>query len=209
VVFGRVIRGYDDVVKKLSDVPVDGRDRPTVPILISNCGELQLRNKQPSENSEGDLVLYMWLFFNVFLTPKCTAKIDKRSMSTIEDSPKRGKRRSKRSPTPETGQPRRNKRKSKHTEKKSPSPKNGTEVVEQKAAQHPAETDEEYDVRLEREEKERLEFERKQELEKLRRKYADGEMSTDGVRFKGRGCVLSLSLCGSCLYLHHQADEVR
>jgi hypothetical protein len=63
-------------------------------------------------------------------------------------------------------------------------------VVEQKAAQHPAETDEEYDARLEREEKERLEFERKQELEKLRRKYADGEMSADGVRFKGRGCVL-------------------
>jgi hypothetical protein len=59
VVFGRVIRGYDDVVKNLSDIPVDGRDRPTVPILISNCGELQLRNKQPSETSEGDLVLYM------------------------------------------------------------------------------------------------------------------------------------------------------
>jgi len=167
VVFGRVIRGYDDVVKKLSDVPVDGKDRPTVPILISNCGELQLRNKRPSEASE--------------------TKINKRAKSTVEDSPKRGKRRSKRPLTPESDQTRPNKRKSKHRGETLPSPVDGTEVVEHKSAQHPAETEEEYDSRLEREEKERLEFERKQELERVRRKYADSEMSADGVRFKGRG----------------------
>ncbi|ETW82933.1 hypothetical protein HETIRDRAFT_316187 [Heterobasidion irregulare TC 32-1] len=43
VVFGKIIRGYADVVKKIAEVPVDAKDRPTVPVTISNCGELELR----------------------------------------------------------------------------------------------------------------------------------------------------------------------
>jgi peptidyl-prolyl isomerase G (cyclophilin G) len=46
VVFGRVIRGFHDVVKSISEVPVDGKDRPNVPVAISNCGELELRKKR-------------------------------------------------------------------------------------------------------------------------------------------------------------------
>jgi peptidyl-prolyl isomerase G (cyclophilin G) len=46
VVFGKVIRDYDDVVKRISEVPVDAKDRPKVPIAIYNCGELELRMKQ-------------------------------------------------------------------------------------------------------------------------------------------------------------------
>ena len=42
VVFGRVIRGYD-VVEKIAALPVDNKDRPLAPIVISNCGELELR----------------------------------------------------------------------------------------------------------------------------------------------------------------------
>lgn len=42
VVFGKVIKGYNDVIKSLVEVAVDGKDRPTVPIVISNCGELEL-----------------------------------------------------------------------------------------------------------------------------------------------------------------------
>ena len=38
-----MIRGYDDVVEKLSQVAVDEKDRPHVPIVIVNCGELELR----------------------------------------------------------------------------------------------------------------------------------------------------------------------
>ncbi|KAL4066786.1 cyclophilin-like domain-containing protein [Scleroderma citrinum] len=48
VVFGKVIRGYDDVVEKLTQVAVDDKDRPQVPIVIVNCGELELRKaKRP------------------------------------------------------------------------------------------------------------------------------------------------------------------
>ncbi|KAF9790351.1 cyclophilin-like domain-containing protein [Thelephora terrestris] len=53
VVFGRVIRGYEDVIPKIVDVPTDEKDRPRVPIVVSNCGELELRKKpvapQPEE----------------------------------------------------------------------------------------------------------------------------------------------------------------
>ena len=45
MVFGRVIRGYEDVIPKIMDVPTDEKDRPKVPIVISNCGELELRKK--------------------------------------------------------------------------------------------------------------------------------------------------------------------
>ena len=43
--FGRVIRGYEDIIPKIVDIPTDEKDRPKVPIVISNCGELELRKK--------------------------------------------------------------------------------------------------------------------------------------------------------------------
>lgn len=52
VVFGKAIRGYEAVVKKLAQVPVDAKDRPQTPILISNCGELELRRPKPTEQTK-------------------------------------------------------------------------------------------------------------------------------------------------------------
>ncbi|KAI9570662.1 cyclophilin-like domain-containing protein [Boletus coccyginus] len=51
VVFGKVIRGYEAVVKRLAQVPVDAGDRPQTPIVISNCGELELRKPKPAEQT--------------------------------------------------------------------------------------------------------------------------------------------------------------
>ncbi|EGN99015.1 hypothetical protein SERLA73DRAFT_53655 [Serpula lacrymans var. lacrymans S7.3] len=45
VVFGKVIQGYEDVIKRLAQVPVDEKDRPKTLITIANCGELELRSK--------------------------------------------------------------------------------------------------------------------------------------------------------------------
>ena len=42
VVFGKVMKGYE-VVKQVAEVPVDEKDRPLSPVVISNCGELELR----------------------------------------------------------------------------------------------------------------------------------------------------------------------
>ena len=58
VVFGKVIRGYE-VVKQVAEVPVDEKDRPLSPVVISNCGELELR-KPPGAMSP----LYSRHYFN-------------------------------------------------------------------------------------------------------------------------------------------------
>lgn len=49
------------------------------------------------------------------------------------------------------------------------------------------ETEEQYDARLEREEKERLEAEKKEELERLKKRLEEDVPTHNGVRFKGRG----------------------
>jgi peptidyl-prolyl isomerase G (cyclophilin G) len=51
VVFGRVIRGFDDAVRKIAQVATDEKDRPAVPVIIYNCGELELRKKPASPRS--------------------------------------------------------------------------------------------------------------------------------------------------------------
>lgn len=40
--FGKVIKGYE-VIKQVAEVLVDEKDRPLTPVVISNCGELELR----------------------------------------------------------------------------------------------------------------------------------------------------------------------
>lgn len=45
VVFGKVIRGFDEVVRKIAQVSTDEKDRPVVPVIVYNCGELELRKK--------------------------------------------------------------------------------------------------------------------------------------------------------------------
>jgi peptidyl-prolyl isomerase G (cyclophilin G) len=59
------------------------------------------------------------------------------------------------------------------------------------------ETEEEYDARLEREERERQEAERKKILEDIQKTYSDTAASQSGVRFKG----IHLVLCQGSIYL--------
>lgn len=51
VVFGKVIRGFDDVVRKIAQVSTDEKDRPAIPVIIHNCGELELRKKSAPPRS--------------------------------------------------------------------------------------------------------------------------------------------------------------
>ncbi|KLO13423.1 hypothetical protein SCHPADRAFT_828036 [Schizopora paradoxa] len=50
VVFGRVIRGFEEVVQEIANVPTDGKDRPMAPIVITSCGELELRKPPPKRS---------------------------------------------------------------------------------------------------------------------------------------------------------------
>ncbi|KAK9717359.1 hypothetical protein K7432_006272 [Basidiobolus ranarum] len=43
VVFGRVVSGFEQVIEVIENTPVDGNDKPVGIIMISNCGELELR----------------------------------------------------------------------------------------------------------------------------------------------------------------------
>ncbi|KAI0084108.1 cyclophilin-like domain-containing protein [Irpex rosettiformis] len=54
VVFGRVLRGYREVIQKLAETPVDEKDRPTLPITIANCGELMMRNKVQDAQAQAE-----------------------------------------------------------------------------------------------------------------------------------------------------------
>jgi len=54
VVFGRVVSGYK-IVEKIENVQTDEKDCPIVPVVISNCGELELRKvvkKTPKKENE-------------------------------------------------------------------------------------------------------------------------------------------------------------
>ncbi|ORX85371.1 hypothetical protein K493DRAFT_85416 [Basidiobolus meristosporus CBS 931.73] len=43
VAFGRVVSGFEQVVEVIENTPVDGNDKPVGIVMISNCGELELR----------------------------------------------------------------------------------------------------------------------------------------------------------------------
>ncbi|KAF5359867.1 hypothetical protein D9756_003198 [Leucocoprinus leucothites] len=49
VVFGKIVKGLEDVIQRLAEVPVDQKDRPTKPIVIVNCGELELRKRKETD----------------------------------------------------------------------------------------------------------------------------------------------------------------
>jgi hypothetical protein len=60
VVFGKVIRGFDDVVPKIAQVSTDEKDRPVVPVIVYNCGELELRKKAAPPRT--CIILSLFLF---------------------------------------------------------------------------------------------------------------------------------------------------
>jgi peptidyl-prolyl isomerase G (cyclophilin G) len=189
-VFGRVIRGYD-VVEKIVALPVDNKDRPLTPIVISNCGELELR-KPPGSCSRQCRLNNVTYF--------CVAKAEPEQKSRA--------RRRDRSRSPSSSRPRSPSRspsrEGRHRKKKFKRRRGTTpevqDVEKSKAREHSLplksssdntldrkETEEEYDARLEREENERIEEQRRRELERLKAKYESqaDTVGKDGVRYKG------------------------
>lgn len=161
VVFGRVIRGYDEVIKNLAVVPVDEKDRPQHPIVIVNCGELELKRKVEASQES-----------NVEIPSRRGHSSRSRSRSSDRDRITQKKKKSKRR---------------KHERKvDAKSDDEGRKNDDEKAPRQ--ETEEEYDARLEREEQERLEEAKRKELERIKRKYESTPPASEGgVRFKGRG----------------------
>ncbi|OCH94884.1 hypothetical protein OBBRIDRAFT_788882 [Obba rivulosa] len=178
VVFGRVIRGHE-VVEKIAGVPVDEKDRPMVPVVVANCGELVLRSQARSTEPEA----------------KSAAASASEGESDGRSRRKKRHRARSRSPSRDASpgdererQHKRKKSKRKHRKEKerSPSRSRSRPRSPPERGEPEGETEEQYDARLEREEKERLEAERRRELERLK-KLEEATQTRNGIRFKGRG----------------------
>jgi len=164
VVFGQVIRGYDEVFEKLAAVPVDEKDRPQHPIVILNCGELELKRKEEATQGKKELSAEI----------SSGRRRDSRSRSRSSDRERRPQKKKK-------------SKRSKHESDRDVNTDNEVpKHIDDKVLRQ--ETEEEYDARLEREERERLEEAKRKELERIKRKYESTPPAAEGgVRFKGRG----------------------
>ncbi|KAF9067202.1 cyclophilin-like domain-containing protein [Rhodocollybia butyracea] len=166
IVVGRIVRGFHEVVQKITAVPVDG------PVIIQNCGELELRKPAVGVSIN-------------YLPDDCSRNTAKRTVSESESDSVKLKPSHSRSPSPPDSRRRRKKSKRKH---KGDQVENGKEKkADRVIINSRGETEEEYDVRLEKEEIERLEADRRRELERIKKKYEAQSQTKDGVRFKGRG----------------------
>ncbi|KAI0723686.1 cyclophilin-like domain-containing protein [Fomitopsis betulina] len=193
VVFGRVIRGYD-VVQKIAEAPTDVKDRPTIPVTIVNCGELVLKSKAQAhpgprsvtpvsgsddERSENERTHKKRRHYG------SDEPDDDRGSAADDPDPGIQRKKSKLKHRSKGKDKIRSKHKHKKDKERSPS----RPLMPSVPVPPGEETDEQYDARLEREEKERLEDLKRRELERLRRLVEDKEAreSDNGVRFKGRG----------------------
>ncbi|KAF8518480.1 cyclophilin-like domain-containing protein [Gautieria morchelliformis] len=157
-------------------VPTDDRDRPSRPVVILTCGELERRKAAVVKRAPS------------------------RSVSPVEsevDIPKKKRRRHSSAspgPDPDGGSDHNRKSKSKrHSKSKSKSKRHKGSSSPHTALPH-QETEEEYDLRLEREENERLEAARKLELARFRERLAKEKEERERqnkeigvINYKGRG----------------------
>lgn len=178
VVFGKVIGGYKEVIKRVEQIPVDEKDRPTMPVLISSCGELELRLKPH------DLPCMFYLACVVQNPIILSAELSSLSqpISNCDDRGERP-RRSKRSPSSDSGHSRHNRKKVKY--KKGSGHAGEGDDQEKLNKNSMKETEKEYDARLEREEAEQLEAGRKRDLELITLRYESDMQRKHGVRYKG------------------------
>jgi peptidyl-prolyl isomerase G (cyclophilin G) len=186
VVFGKVVRGME-IVKAIEAVPVDTKDVPLKTVQIVGCGELEFRGPAATQATSAPV------------TRNVSQDRDKRARSESgsgseqsegegedEEERKERKRRRKEEKRETKRRRKEEKRKRKHSSmsrSRSHSPSEGKAMD---IDPNTIETEEEYDLRLEREEKERLEAKRAErtKYEKEQAKMGKIDEKT-GVRYKG------------------------
>ncbi|ELU40469.1 cyclophilin type peptidyl-prolyl cis-trans isomerase/CLD domain-containing protein [Rhizoctonia solani AG-1 IA] len=168
----RVVSGLD-IVKRISEMPVDDKSRPLKPVVIASCGELELRKAPPKRRDP---------------TPESRSASPAESDSDQEREHKRRSRHRSRSASPEGTRSKHKKHKSKRKDKDRKRDKESKDR-ETDDKEPRKETEEEYDARLEREENERIAARRRAELEEKKRaleREREREYETTGVRYKGK-----------------------
>ncbi|CAE7199499.1 unnamed protein product [Rhizoctonia solani] len=207
----RVVSGLD-IVKQISEMPVDEKSRPLKPVVIASCGELELRKVPPKHRdpSESYVLIarlsFLFSYFQsvidpdpllvrmiaptyFFLAPESRSASPAGSGSDHEREERRKSRHRSRSASPEGTRSKHKKHKSKRKDKDR---KRDKELKDRDAddKEPRKETEEEYDARLEREENERIAARRRAELEDKKRaleRERERTYESTGVRYKGRG----------------------
>ena len=182
VVFGKVIRGFE-VVKAIEKVETNEKDTPKIPIVITHCGELQLRQQPlppPPPSLEG---------------PTKKRGASESAGSESEDDQRERKRRKKEKKEKrrrDKEEKRMRQRRRDHGSASRSRSRSGSRsrsvdgddvqlgVVGDRGLN---ETEEEYDARLEREEKARVELQKKTLLQRMKDE-AQIDPKT-GIRYKG------------------------
>lgn len=185
-----------EVVKQISEMPVDEKARPLKPVVIVSCGELELRKAppKPREPSESAYICRLEWCTYVVLAPE--------SRSASPSSDEREKSKSKRRARSKSPNPDKKKSKKRKSKRRDDSDSERERAKDKERGGEPRkETEEEYDARLEREEKERNEARRRAELEEKRRvleRERERAAQTGGVRYKG-AFIFLLSFRGQSL----------
>ncbi|WWC58184.1 uncharacterized protein I303_100720 [Kwoniella dejecticola CBS 10117] len=177
VVFGKVVFGLEHI-EAIGKLSTDDRDRPLTPVVISHCGELELRRPPPQQARSPSVSSSR----SRSASPDRRRKSKSRSKSRRDDSDEddsddsegrdRDRRRSKKK------KDRRDRERKEKDRKKTRKPRE--------------ETEEELDARLEREEKELLEKQRLERLEAMKKQIEQERQKIKddgGVVYKGRGAM--------------------
>ncbi|KAG8840727.1 hypothetical protein FRC20_005445 [Serendipita sp. 405] len=194
VVFGKVVRGME-VVKAIEDIQTDAKDNPLKKVEVVGCGELEFKGQAGT-------------------TAAAAATTSKAAPSKRERSPSRSRSRSRSRSGSRSGdssgsevesdeeeRARRERKRRRKEEKREAKRRRKEEKKLAKATARAGsadgsnavdplvmETEEEYDLRLEREEKERREAARLEAQKRQREISKMGKVDErTGIRYKGRG----------------------
>lgn len=169
-----MIRGFD-VVQKISGTAVDDKSRPINPVVISSCGELELRHNVTISIREPYIIRSSRNILIVAREANEEKKLKK----------KQRHRSHSRSPSHSRSHSGSRERRKRKYRKRDTCDDFGAAHQDELEEGKRKETEEEYDARLEREERERIATRQREELELRRSRYQQAPAS-EGVRFKGR-----------------------
>ncbi|KAG8880979.1 hypothetical protein FRB97_000303 [Tulasnella sp. 331] len=190
VVFGRVVFGYETILR-ISQVPVDEKDRPLKPITVTHCGELELRKVAAKPANIPDLQAPVRSRSRSSAGSDHDRKKKRLHTDSVSESDEEDGRKNKGGSKSKSHKHRSSSQKDKEKSSKSKS-KNKGKSKRRGASPAPIpmddvpheETLDELDARLEREENERIAEEKMRQLESVKTREPIVAAS-GGVTYKG------------------------
>jgi len=173
VVFGKVVKGME-VINVKEATKVDSKDAPLKKVEIANCGELEFKGPPATAAAAA----------SVAIPEKRSRSVSESSNESSEDDEERRERKRRRKE--EKREAKRMRKEEKRRLKHASRSESPTRAQVDPSDPLVVETEEEYDARLEREEKQRLEERRKEAEKRLKEEMKAGKLDErTGIRYKG------------------------